>query len=171
MPVCSTLKYPLDKVCIKSGVFCSSCQRKIESGAVSDSDIQVMRALLTLENKLKFLRKGEYVKAISMNGEMIVLLRDGFESSELEALEKELSGILERRVKVIEYVNDMKKIIEQLIYPASLLGINKIWLPTGEEILNIRVSARDKRYIARNKEQYEQLIEKISGSKSRIVFE
>lgn len=167
----SALKYPLDKVCIKSGVFCSSCQRKIESGAVSDSDIQIMRALINLENKLKFLRKGEYVKSISMNGETIVLLKDGFEPSEIEILEKELSGILERKVKIIEYVNDIKKIIEQLIYPALLLGVNKVWLPTGEEILNIRVSARDRRYIAKNKEQYEQLIEKISGSKSRIIFE
>lgn len=165
------MKYPLDKVCIKSGVFCSSCQRKIESGAVSDSDIQIMRALINLENKLKFLRKGEYVKSISMNGETIVLLKDGFEPSEIEILEKELSGILERKVKIIEYVNDIKKIIEQLIYPALLLGVNKVWLPTGEEILNIRVSARDRRYIAKNKEQYEQLIEKISGSKSRIIFE
>ncbi|MEM4717153.1 MAG: transcription elongation factor [Desulfurococcaceae archaeon] len=165
------MKYPLDKVCVKSGVFCSSCQRKIEAGIVSEDDIQVLRALVNLENKLKFLKKGEYVKSINIGEESVVLVRDEFDQSEIDILEKELSNLMDRKVKVIEYVNDLKKLIEQIISPATLLGLNKIWLPTGEEIINVRISARDRRIIGKNRELYEQLIEKISGLKTRIVFE
>ena len=165
------MKYPLDRICIKSGVYCSSCQYKIDSGIVSEDDLEVLKALVNLEDELKFLRKGEYIKSIDLGNEVVVLLKDNFEDEELSILSKQLSSILEKRVKVIEYTNDLKKLVEQIIMPAILLGINKIWLPNGEEILNIRVPRRDRRYLARSKEQYEMLIEKISGIKARIVFE
>jgi hypothetical protein len=165
------LKYPLDKICIKSGVFCPSCQRKIESGVATSSDIRILQALVNLEDKLKFLKKGEYVKSIDLEEYVIVLIKDGFEQVEIATLEKELSDVIGKRVKVIEYVSDLKKLIEQIIAPASLLGINKIWLPTGEEIVSVRISRRDRRFIAKNKDEYEELIEEISGIKARIVFE
>ncbi|MEM0001517.1 MAG: transcription elongation factor [Desulfurococcaceae archaeon] len=165
------MKYPLDKICVKSGVFCPSCQRKIESGVVTSDDIKVLQALVNLEEKLKFLKKGEYVKSIDLGEYMVVLIKNGFEQVELAMLEKELSDIIGKRIKVIEHVSDLKKLIEQIIAPASLLGINKIWLPTGEEIVSVRISRRDRKYIAKNKDQYEELIEKISGIKARIVFE
>ncbi|MEM0003742.1 MAG: transcription elongation factor [Desulfurococcaceae archaeon] len=165
------MKYPLDKICIKSGVFCPSCQRKIESGVVTSSDIRILQALVNLEDKLKFLKKGEYVKSIDLGEYVVVLIKDGFEQVEIATLGKELSDAIGKRVKVIEYMSDLKKLIEQIIAPASLLGINKIWLPTGEEIVSVRISRRDRRFIAKNKDEYEELIEKISGIKARIVFE
>lgn len=165
------MKYPLDKICIKSGVFCSSCQRKIEAGVVTEDDIQVLRALINLEDKLKFLKKGEYVRSISLPEEIIVLLKNNFEIAELAALEKELSGVMGKKVKVVEYTSDLKKLIEQIIAPASLLGVNKIWLPTGDELISIRISRRDRKYLAKSKEHYELLIERISGTKARIIFE
>ncbi|MEM4934195.1 MAG: transcription elongation factor, partial [Desulfurococcaceae archaeon] len=90
---------------------------------------------------------------------------------EIATLEKELSSSIGKRVKVVEYTSDLKKLIEQIIAPASLLGVNKIWLPTGEEMINIRISRRDRKYLARSKEQYELLIERISGTKAKIIFE
>lgn len=165
------MKYPLDKICIKSGVFCPSCQRKIEIGMVTEDDVLVLRAIINLEDKLKFLRKGEYVKSVNIDDEVVVLVKNSFEIGELITLERELSSILGKKVKALEYTNDLKRLIEQLISPASLLGINKIWLPTGEEVVSIRVSRRDKKYLSKVKEQYEALIEKISGAKVKIVFE
>lgn len=165
------MKYPLDKICIKSGVFCPSCQRKIESGVVTADDIIVLRALINLEDKLKFLRKGEYVKSLSITDEVVVLVRNSFESTEITTLEKELSNSMGKRVKVVEYTSDLKKLIEQIMAPASLLGVNKVWLPTGEEVINIRISRRDRKYLAKSKEQYELLIERISGTRTKIIFE
>ncbi|MEM2025120.1 MAG: transcription elongation factor [Desulfurococcaceae archaeon] len=165
------MKYPLDKICIKSGAFCPSCQRKIEANLVAEDDLLVLKALVALEDKLKFLRKGEYVKSISLDDEIFVLLKDGFEGEELLTLEREISSAVGKKVKVVEQTNDLKRLVEQIIAPASLLGINKVWLPNGEEVLTVRVSKRDRRYLVKLKEQYESLIEKISGAKSKITFE
>lgn len=164
------MKYPLDRICIKSGVYCPSCQRKIDEGLVTGEDLEVLKALVELEDKLKPLRKGEYVKSISLADRVLVLVKDEFSLEEKRQIEEELGSMLNKKVRIIEYTNDIKKLVEQIIYPATLYGINIVWIPDGTEILNIRVSKRDRRFL-KDKEEYEKLIEKISNHKVRIVFE
>lgn len=165
------LKYPLDKICIKSGVYCSHCQYKIESGIVEKEELEILRALVELEERLKFLKKGEYVKSIHIDDEVFVFIRNSFDTSELNMLEYELSKELRKRAKVIEHISDLRRLVEQIMYPATVTGINRVWIPDGTEILNIRVSRRDKKHLIHAREHYEALIEKISGIKTRIVFE
>jgi transcription antitermination factor NusA-like protein len=168
--VLARLKIPLDRICVKSGVFCPSCQRKIETGVVTETDLKVLRELVNLEEKLKWLKKGEYVRSVETAEDLILLIKDGYEQNELLQLEKELESAFNKRVKIVEYVNDQKKIIEQIIAPASLLGVNKVWLPTGEEIITVRVSRRDRKFL-KNREQYESIIGQLLGVKVKIAFE
>lgn len=166
------MKYPLDKICVKSGVLCPSCQRKVESGLVNEDDIEVMRSLMDIEEGLKFLsRKGEYVRSIRGTDSTIIVLRGDFEVGELQELERALSEKLDTRVKVVIETGDAKKLVEQIIAPASLLGLNKVWLPTGAEIVNVRVPKRDMRYLGRKVGDYETILSKMLGVETRIVFE
>jgi transcription antitermination factor NusA-like protein len=165
------LRYPLDRICIKSGVFCSHCQQKIESEVVERGELEVLKALVNLEDKLKFLRRGEYVKSILVGDDVYLFVKNGFDSTELNTLEQELSRELGRRVRVVEYTHDLRSLVEQILYPATIIGINRVWLPDGTEILSVRVSRRDKRHLASLKEQVELLIEKISGVKTRLSFD
>ena len=164
------MKYPLDKICIKSGVYCSSCQRKIDSGEVTSDDIEVLKALIELEDKLKFMKKGEFVKAVNLKDKSIVFVRNEFTVEEKKQLEEELSSLLDKKVRVVEYIGDLKKLIEQILYPATLYGINRVWITGGSEIIKIRVSRRDKKFI-KDKEEYEELIAKIFNTQVKIVFE
>ncbi|MEM0325521.1 MAG: transcription elongation factor [Desulfurococcaceae archaeon] len=164
------MKYPLDKICIKSGVYCSSCQRKIDSGEVTSDDIEVLKALIELEDKLKFMKKGEFIKAVNLKDKSIVFVRNEFTVEEKKQLEEELSSLLGKKVRVVEYIGDLKKLIEQILYPATLYGINRVWIPGGSEIINIRVSRRDRKFI-KDKEEYEELIAKIFNTQVKIVFE
>lgn len=165
------MKYPLDRICIKSGILCPSCQRKVEANVVSQDEIDVMRALMELEDKLKFLKNGEYVKSLKALNQAIVIVRGEFEPREIEQVEKELSDMLGTKAKVVIETGDPKKLIEQIIAPASLLGINKVWLPGGSEIINVRISRRDRKYLGKRIEEYEELLTKMLGSKTQIVFE
>lgn len=166
------MKYPLDKICVKSGVLCPSCQRKVESGLVSEDDIGVMKSLMDVEEELKFLgRKGEYVRSIRGPDSTIIVLRGDFEISELQELEKALSDKLDTRVKVVVETGDAKKLVEQIIAPASLLGLNKVWLPTGVEIVNVRVPKRDMRFLGKRVGEYESILSKMLGVETHIVFE
>lgn len=165
------MKYPLDRICVKSGILCPSCQRKVETGVVSMDEVRVMKALMDLEDKHKILRKGEYVKSFNMGDQLILIVRNGVEQHELDEASKHLSKELDVKVKTIVETGDQRRLIEQVISPASLHGVNQVWLPDGTELVNVRVPRRDRRYLERNREVYEELITKLTGKKARIVFE
>ncbi|MEM1801488.1 MAG: transcription elongation factor, partial [Desulfurococcaceae archaeon] len=110
------MKHILDKICVKSGVFCPSCQRKIESKIVDEDEIPVIRTLMDLEDELKFLsKKGEYIKSIITEDEIFVIIKNGFEMNEINILERNLTRELGKKVKVIESTGDTRKLIEKII--------------------------------------------------------
>ncbi len=165
------MKYPLDKICVKSGILCPTCQRKVDTGIVDKNEIPIMKVLMELEDRLKELRRGEYIKSYDLNGLVIVLIRDHWEKEELEKISKELSNILRRRTKVVVYTNDKKHVVEQILYPATLLGMNTLWLPDGSEQIIVRVSRRDQRFIGGRKSLLEKLLADLLKKNVRIRFE
>jgi transcription antitermination factor NusA-like protein len=93
------------------------------------------------------------------------------EQGELEEVSKHLARELDAKVRVIVETGDMRRLIEQVISPASLLGVNQVWLPDGTEIVNVRVPRRDRRYLEKNRSVAEELIAKLTGKRARITFE
>jgi len=130
-----------------------------------------MKALMELEDNIKELRKGEYIKSYNLNGLVIVLVRDHWEKEELERISRELSGVLKKRTKLVVYSNDKKYLVEQILYPATLLGMNTLWLPDGTEQIIVRVSRRDQRFIGGRKSRLEKLLTDLLGQNVRIRFE
>jgi len=165
------VKYPLDRICVKSGVLCPNCQRKVDSGEVSREEIPIMKALMELEEEIKELRKGNYVKSFDFGDEVIVILRGEWEESEIDKISKELSAKLGKNVKILLEGEGVKKLMEQLLYPASILGINTLWLPDGSEQMVIRLSKRDRKYLRGKEEKYKKFISAIVGKNIEITFE
>ncbi|OYT37832.1 MAG: transcription elongation factor, partial [Desulfurococcales archaeon ex4484_58] len=111
------MKYPLDKICVRSGVFCPSCQRKLDSGLVDHSEVDVMKALMELEDRLKELRKGEYVKSYTIDDVVVIILRNGWERRELETIARETAYKLRKKVKIALDTGDRKRLVEQVVSP------------------------------------------------------
>ncbi|WP_440059029.1 transcription elongation factor [Thermogladius sp. 4427co] len=165
------MKYPLDRICVKSGVLCPNCQRKVDTGEVSASEIPIMRVLMELEDEIKELRRGVYVKSIDLGDEVVLILKDGWEKHELDKIAKQISARLGKNVKIILEGEGFKKIVEQLIYPATVLGLNTVWLPDGSEQLIIRIPRRDRRYLRGRQEKYEKFIQSLTGKSIRFEYE
>lgn len=165
------MKYPLDKVCIKSGILCPRCQRLIDSGKVDKHEIPVMKTLIELEEKYKELRQGSYVKAYKSNNLMIVLVQGITDQKVLERVSKEVGQKIGSRVKIIEKTGDLRRLIEQVIYPATLLGVNTLWLPDGTEQVVVRISRRDFRIISNYEKDYEKILGEITKKPVRIRYE
>ena len=164
------MKYPLDRVCVKSGIFCPSCQRKLDTGVVDWSEVDVIRALMELEEKSVELRRGEYVKAFIMDNTVILILKNGWDRGELNKIARELSNKLGKKVKVALLTGDQRILVEQLLSPARVLGVNVVWLPDGSEQISIRVSSRDRRRVG-NVSAWEKIFTSILGKPTRIVFD
>ncbi len=164
------MKYPLDRVCVKSGIFCPSCQRKLDTGEVDYSEIEVIKALMELEEKHVELREGEYIKSYIIDNTVILILKNNWDRGQLNKIARELGNKLGRRVKVALLTGDQRVLAEQLLAPARVLGVNVIWLPDGSEQISIRIASRDKRRLG-NISDWEKIFTKILGKPTRIIFD
>ncbi len=166
------MKYPLDRICVKSGILCPRCQRLVDTGVVGEYEVPIMRELIFLEEKgFKELRKGSYIKAYK-SGDLVVILVEGIgDQKALERASKELANKLGSRVRIVERSGDTRRLVEQVIYPATLMGVNTLWLPDGTEQVVVRVFRRDQRIIGNKKNEYEQILSEILKKPVRIRYE
>ena len=165
------MRYPLDKICVKSGVLCPRCQRLVDTGVVGKYEIPIMKEMIELEEELKGLREGVYIKAYIRDNLVVVLVRGLRDRMLREKLNRELSARLKKRVRVVEKSGDIRDIIEQVIAPATLLGVNTLWMANGTEQIIVRVPRREHRFMADRLEAYEKILEEILGKPVKIRFE
>lgn len=164
------MKYPLDKICVKSGIFCSSCQRKLDSGDVGREEVDVIKTIIELEDNYPEFRRGEYIKSYIVNATVIILLRNSWEVNEINKLTRALSSKLNKKVKIIQSTSDYRLVIEQILSPIHIIGINRVWLPDGTEQFSITISRRDRKRLE-NTSEWEKLFTKLLGKPTRIRFE
>ena len=99
--------------------------------------------------------KAEIASFIGPRGKLIKLLQEKFNSN----------------IRIIEKVTDLKKTLEDLIVPAELLGMNKIYLPTGEIESKARLKLGDQNRLPASTSVLEEVIYHLTNEKIRIVFE
>jgi len=131
-----------------------------------------MKELIDLEERVfKELRKGEYKKAYQ-SGDLIIIVVEGINDPKaLDRAGKELTHRLNAKVKIVEYTGDIRRLVEQVVYPATLLGVNSLWLPDGSEQIIVRIYRRDQKFISGKKRHYEDILGQILGKPVRIRLE
>lgn len=160
-------------ICVKTGVLCPRCQRKIDSGEVKEYEASIMKELIDLEERgLRELKETKYVKSV-MYKDTLVLLMKMPENSEglMKKLSKELSDTLKLKVKIVEHTKDIRKIVAQLLSPARVLGVNVLWLPDGTQIYSVRVLKSDERFFLLDKTSLEELLHLVTGEYFTIRLE
>ena len=167
----------MDYVCVKSGVLCPRCQGLIDSGAVDEREVPIMKALIDLEESegLQVLKKATYHKAYFVDDEMVIIVMDlGVGASVpvfsryAREIEQKLRDRLGKRVKIIPKASDVRGLATHLLYPARVLGVNTLWLPDGSIEYVVRISRRDERRLGKAKEVYERILSEMLGKKTHI---
>ena len=158
------MKIPLDYICVKSGILCPRCQKLVDSGVVSNLDVEIMRILLDIEEnepQFKFLKESSYIRAVQY-GKMIVVLLDipNAVSHHLLArlgrlLSEKLGGV---KVRIVRNSRDLKSMVSQIVAPARIMGINTVWLPDGTVQHVIRMSRYDARLLPASLRDIEMLL-------------
>ena len=166
------MRIPLDTICVKTGILCPSCQRKVDEGQVKPFEVDVMRALLELENEIKELRNASYVKSYVLNNNLIVILKlDHWSPELLRKIRQALSRKLNRRVRVVAKVSEPRELAAQLLFPLSVKGVNVVWLPDGTQKYVVRVDRRGARRLPIPKEEAEKILSDILNAPIEIRFE
>ena len=162
------MKIPLDTICVRSGILCPNCRRKIESGLYEEFEVDVMRVLLDLEKEsdMRWLSQSEYIKAYRFDGFLVILLR--FRGAGRGVVPSRVVKVLAerldvRRVKVIDYGSgDLRVLASQLLYPARVLRVNVVYLPSLVQY-NVIVRRGDLSRLPGRKELLERVLSVISG--------
>ncbi|MFX1296999.1 MAG: hypothetical protein ACFFD2_19375 [Promethearchaeota archaeon] len=165
---------PICKICAKTGVLCNSCQNKLDSGEITQLDIDLSNYLMKLEGKFSALKDAHFYNTIEFESVLIILVGKGEIASFIGSrgkLIKTLQEKFRKNIRIIEKITDLKKTIEDLIVPADLLGMNKIYLPTGEVESKARLKLGDENRLPANPEVIEELIYRITNERIRIAFE
>jgi transcription antitermination factor NusA-like protein len=166
---------PICKICAKTGVLCNSCQTKLEEGTITQQDIDLSNYLMELENsKFPALKNMNFYKSIQADSVLILVVGKAEIATFIGPrgkLIKLLQDKFGKNIRIIEKVTDLKKTIEDLIVPAELLGMNKIYLPTGEIESKARLKLGDENRLPARTSVLEDIIYQLTNEKIRIVFE
>lgn len=172
------MRIPLDYICVKTGVLCPRCRRLVESGSVSEYEIEIMRALIDLEGDPEFrpfLADFTYVKTYRYEDTLVILADYPQKTDQriVQRLSKALGDRLGLRVRIVpsSAKRDIKSLVSQLVFPARIIGVNIVWLPDGSQQYIVRIPRSDLRYMPLSSENIEKLLETISGETVKIKIE
>jgi len=167
-----------EKVCnvdLKSGILCPKCEEKLSSGEVSELDLKVARILLELEKNYSALQGVRFCKSIESGSSLVILVQKGDVPLILGyggKILKEISRKIEKkRVRVLAYNDEPRRFLEDLFAPASVLTVNKLWLPDGSIETKVILQKRDMKKLPASIEALKDLAKSIMNIPLRVEFE
>lgn len=169
------MKAPICEVCLKTDdILCPADEKKLQGGVISELDVTVARLLYKLigDVDIEFKRAVEAGDLIIlMVGEGDVPITIGKGGKNIKALMRELG----KRIRVIESVevkgtDDVKKLATDLLYPASVFGVNIVYKPGGGTYYKVLVPGRDRKKLPEKAEVLESILSQIVGEEVKMDF-
>lgn len=130
-----------------------------------------MRALLDLEKTIRQLQDMAYVKSVDGDDTILVVLKGDLKSSpqQMALLKKKLSEKLGKNIKLVEDSYDIGKFIEQLVAPARVIAMNKIWLPDNS--MEMRIILDSEKHLKLSIPFLQEVLKVVKGIPLRVDFE
>jgi len=161
-------RMPFCEFCVRSRVLCQKCQLLIDEGKYDWLDVDVAESLLKLSRRFN-LSEVEYIKSYEIEGFIVVVLKNikRISRGAFIQLERELSSILGKQVKIVEYGNK-NEIIAQLVSPAKLLTISTSWLPDGTSETVVKIPQRELKRLPMGLERLQEILRRVADSSIKI---
>jgi hypothetical protein len=165
---------PACKTCVSSGFLCSSCQEKLDTGVLTQFELDLAKDLLILEeeDRFNFLKNISFYKAIDFEDVVIFVIG---KKDKLKINQKLINWLKEtyevEDLILIEQTKNPRAVLESLIAPSKLISLNEIFLATGDVEFKGVLIKKDQEVILFTKEELEELIFELTGNKIRIEFQ
>ncbi|WXG42943.1 MAG: hypothetical protein WED04_02515 [Promethearchaeati archaeon SRVP18_Atabeyarchaeia-1] len=146
----------------------------MDKGLITQLDIDVAKELLSFEDKTPSLKDVDFKRAIDTGSMIVVLVGHGNLPEALGPrgkILKELEKRFNRSIRVIEENSNIRRTIEDLVTPATVLGINTLWLPDGSLEKKVRLNLSDPKRLPTDIHVIEETVKSLTGERVRIVFE
>jgi len=160
---------PVCDVCLKSGILCQGCENKLDSGEITQIDLDIAKVLFKLgEGKLGF------IKTIEV-GDIVIIVTEKDQVGKLIGkngkIVRELSRTVGKKIRVVGHDSDLKAVCRDILAPARVSGINVVYGTDGEEKYKIRVMQEDSRKLPGRLDVLNEIIELLTAEKTSVVVE
>ena len=167
------MKAPICNVCLKSDVLCSNCKEKKENGDINELEIKISRKLQSLSDEYGSLRDSEILNIHDTENVVVVVTAEGDGAKVVGRsgeIVKKVAEEISKSIRVVEKNKNDREVIKGLLSPAEIESINTVFTPDGEH----QKIVADEQYqgkINMSEEEFEEIIEKITGTKYLLSFE
>jgi transcription antitermination factor NusA-like protein len=167
------LKTPICSFDAKTGTLCSKCEDKLQSGHLSQVDVECAVKLVKLAERDQEINKFTMVNAYQVNGDVVLVLQ----RSDLTTLRsnvelaRRIQAQFQSKVWFIEAEATDKRFLENLFFPARILTINLIWLPDGNKLTKVIVAAQNMRVSDINIEQIQKITKTVRNIELIVELE
>lgn len=166
------MQAPICEVCLSSELLCAGCADKLARGELTQPEIDVVRALHGMSEKIRSLKEVRLRKVIDSN--VLLLVAGAGDGARLVgkggAVVKELAKTFGKSIRVLEEKPDMRSFAAELIAPAALLGVNTVYKKDGQSF-RLRVPETHKRRLALTPETISAILGSLYGRQVDISFE
>lgn len=166
------MQTPICEVCLSSGMLCAGCADKLARGEITQTEIDVVRTLYNLSEKIRSLKDVNLRRVI--DADVLLLVAGTGDGARLVgkggAVVKELAKQFGKSIRVLEEKSDMRSFANDLISPAALLGINTVFKADGESY-RLRVLEAHRRRLQMSPETITAVLGGIYDRKIELVFE
>jgi len=167
------VRMELCQFCLKSGMLCSKCKKKVEKGEVTELDIKIGRLLMSIEDEYPPLQDVYLYKAVEANGVLAIFVGQG-DIAKILSYGGKIVRFLERKTKktirVLENNSNERKFLEDLFAPMDVLTINRIWLPDGTTETRVILRGREKKRASKYINALKEIAKKAQGLTLRVEF-
>ncbi len=161
------MKTPLCEACLATNSFCNSCQRKLDAGEVTHTELEIARALRSenLPDQAGFERALELKDAV-----LIFTLTPAAVIGRQGKTVKAIAKALGKKVKIIDEAATANAKLAEVLLPARVLGVNTVFKSGGKEF-HVRVPRGEARLLPDAPLALNSLISQFLGAPSSILLE
>lgn len=147
------LKTPICTFDAKTGILCNLCENKLQSGQITQSDVDSSIILSKLAQKNPLINKISLISAKEIGKEQVLLLK----ASDVRIIRasENLTEIINKGfgkvVWIIEADSNDRRFLENLFHPLHLESVNFVWLPDGSKLTRIVIEKSAFNKVDKNK--------------------
>ena len=168
------MKTPICDICIKSGMLCPACQKHLESGRISPRDVELSQHLYALVKEGTLPDTISLLQTFEIDDTVVVVVPPddvGTLIGRGGKIVKQLQKAMHLKLRVVAQTTDARRIVHDLLYPAKVVAVNKLYLPDGTIRKKMRIRTEGKKKLPMNLKTVTGIIERMTAETVEIVTE
>lgn len=168
------METPICSICLENhDMLCSGCKAKLEDGDISEEAVTLSRMLDDLAANIETLEDVQIKRVIPTQDAVIILTGQGDGPKVVGRngrVVKKIAEEFDKSIRVVEDTGEPNAVIDKLLAPVEHKGIRTVYKPDGEE-RKVVVDEASKPRVPFSQEEFEELVEQLTGEPIHLSFE